>query len=246
MSNVVDKFGNASSLLVNAFNGALITEGSREKIEDYHTAYYPSTNNLGEYTQSVFQNGIDQPTATVNKNSFVYYPNVIGTATVNGSTPNRQTYVDMSSAKFRNCSHLSVHINSNNFTTSTNGGGPKAYPVLIGWNDVPGTTEPPIHPYFNALDTTGEFYNLGCLVHEAFDDSEATTSAEGGMFLTAVATNDSETAPQGGPDGNNTRIWKVSSRIIPIQFKYYALGIANFGAAGTGNFKTRVQFTGVS
>ena len=77
MSNVVDKFGNASSLLVNAFNGALITEGSREKIEDYHTAYYPSTNNLGEYTQSVFQNGIDQPTATVNKNSFVYYPNVI-------------------------------------------------------------------------------------------------------------------------------------------------------------------------
>jgi len=250
MSEVVDGFGNKSSLLVNAFNGALITEGSREKIESYHTAYYPSINNNGDYDRTTYNNGVDAPTGSVNKNQFVYYPNDHdGNSWIDANTPNKDYYVDMSSSKFKNCSHISIHANVSNFDNSLNGTGPKAYCVLIGFNDRPGTTEPPIHPYFDENDGT-DFYNLGCLIHEAFTETEANEPADGGMYLTAVASNNSnnngQTAPVGGPNANGIRVWKLGSAVVPIQFKYYVLGIANFGDNVSGEFVSRIQFAGVS
>ena len=250
MSNVVDSFGKESALLVNSFNGALVTEGAREKIENYHTAYFPSRDNDGEYDSNLYNNGISMPTAPVNKNEFVYFPNdKDGNAWVSDTLTNDKFFVDMSSIKFRNCSHISIHVNVSNFDNSLTGIGPKAYCVLLGFNDRPGPNLPPTHPYF--LDTDGtDFYNLGCLVKEAFVETKSNETATGGMYLTGVASNVSsaagETNPIGGPNANGIRIWKLGSAVVPIQFKYYTLGVANFGANTGGIFISRCQFSGVS
>jgi len=246
MSNVIDEFGNASTLNINSETGELKVSTAREKIESRNQRFYPCVVDrvpLGQYDKTTFDSGDEfKDNGGISPSKFKYWPTSLGD----------KLYIDVADIDV-NATHFSVSINIGRDITGN--AFPSANPMVIGFNKIPEGA---------ALDKVGtlptkfsdDFYNLGCIINEAFVETGHLTGngLGGASILTAVANNDggsTATNPNGldndqgdgGVAPSGPRVWKLSTSLIPINFSHYVVAMVN---TGTKPFRARCIFSVVS
>ena len=218
MTNVADEFGNARGLNIKSDTGELLVSTAREQINSRTQAFFPcdtsDINNIGVYNKTIFDTGSVVPNSgTTNPNKFTYYP----TSSQDG------IYIDVNKLD-PNATHFTCSINiSRNAAANAY---PKIAAVVIGNDRLPTGVLP--------TKFTADYYNTGTIINEAFQDSRVLNGTmDDGAFLVAVANNSSTTVPDGlhTSGAGGSRIWKISSSLIPINFQYYSIGVINFGDA---------------
>lgn len=241
---IVDEFGSAASLNINSDTGELKVSTAREKIESRNQRFYPcdagNTNiPLGQYDKAIFDAGTEiHDNGGISPSKFQYWPTPLGD----------KLYIDVASID-PNATHFSVAINIGRDITGN--AFPSANPFIIGINKLPeGAALDKVGTLPNKF--TDDFYNLGCIINEAFVDIqyEVGNGLNGSSILTAVADNSSSATNPSGLDNDDStlapsgpRVWKLSTSLIPINFSHYVVGIIN---TGTSPFRARCIFSVVS
>ncbi len=216
MSNVIDEFGNATTLNIKSDTGELKVSSARDKIDSRSQLFFPcdtsDINNIGVYNKSIFDAGTTVPQSTqVNPNKWRYYPTGLQDS----------IYIDVNKLD-PNASHFSVAINCNRDVA--NNPYPKIAAVVIGNDRLPTGSLP--------TKFTADYYNTGSIINEAFQDSRSLDGTmDDGAILVAVAQSGGEDTPTGLLDGSGPRIWKIATSLIPINYQYYTIGIINFGTS---------------
>lgn len=243
MSNVIDEYGSAATLNINSETGELKVATAREKIDSRNQRYFPCVTNrvpLGQYDKTTFDSGDEfKNNAGVSPSKFKYWPTSLGD----------KLYIDVEEID-PNATHFTVSINIGRDITGN--AFPSANPMVIGFNKIPEGA---------ALDKVGtlptkfsdDFYNLGCIINEAFIDINfgVGNGLNGSSILTAVADNSSSATNPSGLDNDATgsaapsgpRVWKLSTSLIPINFSHYVVAMVN---TGTADFRARCIFSVVS
>ena len=243
---IVDEYGNASSLNINSDTGELKVSTAREKIESRNQRFYPCNAGntaipLGQYDKAIFDLGTEfKDNGGLSPSKFQYWPTSLGD----------NLYIDVASID-PNATHFSVAINIGRNITGN--AFPSANPFIIGINKLPeGAALDKVGTLPNKF--TDDFYNLGCIINEAFVEVqyEVGNGLNGASILTAVADNSSPSAENpSGLDNDATgsiapsgpRIWKLSTSLIPINYSHYVVGMIN---TGTRAFRGRCIFSVVS